>query len=83
MASEVATVEQVKVEPKKIEVGSTVRYGEGWYKVKSLWKKGTLANLCGVWDGTIRHKQVPVTEMYEDGEAFYEDWSKSETYKCM
>jgi hypothetical protein len=68
---------------KPIIVGSVVKYGEGWYKVKSLWKKDQFANLCGVFTDHIHHKQVPLADLMEDHDAWYENWTQSETYKSM
>lgn len=68
--------------PRDIFVHSIVKFKDkdGWYRVKSLWKNGTLANLCGVDHGKIYHKQVPLTDLIEDGENQWEHYTKSETY---
>lgn len=71
--------------PKDILVNSVVKFRDkdGWYRVKSLWKNGTLANLCGVNHGKIYYKQVPITDLIEDGENQWEAFTKSETYMCQ
>jgi hypothetical protein len=66
---------------KPIEVGSVVRYKEGWCKVTR--KTRNTVNLGGIFNGKIYHKGVPLDEVYEDHDAWYANWQESETYKCM
>lgn len=41
------------------------------------------ANIGGAWSGKVFAKKVPLTELIECGEEFYDNWTKSETYRCM
>ena len=67
----------------EIKVGLIVSIkGEsGYYKVTSY--KGGKVNLGSVFGRSIYHKGVPVENVYKNGDAFYDNWSKSETYMCM
>jgi hypothetical protein len=47
-------------------------------RITSKW-----ANIGGVWGGKVFDKKVPLTELEECGEQFYDNWSKSESYRCM
>ena len=67
----------------EIKVGSIVSIkGEsGYYKVTSY--RGSKVNLGSIFGRSIYHKGVPVENVYENGDAFYDRWSQSETYMCM
>jgi len=41
------------------------------------------ANIGDVWGGRVFAKQIPVTELEDYTEAFYENWRKSDQYRCM
>jgi hypothetical protein len=64
-----------------LQKGDVVKYKDGHCRIKSLFK--THATLCGVFGGRIYAKKVPLTELKEDHDAWYEEWTKSETYRCM
>jgi hypothetical protein len=68
---------------KEIKVGSIVSIkGEsGYYKVTNY--RGGKVNLGSIFGRSIYHKGVPVENVYENGDAFYDRWSQSETYMCM
>lgn len=75
---------------KPIVIGDIVKFKdkegsenkEGWYRVRSLWKTGTVANLSGVHAlNHLYHKGILVSELIEDQAGFNEMWIKSETYK--
>jgi hypothetical protein len=68
-------------EPRPLQKGDVVKYKDGHCRIKSLFK--THATLCGVFGGRIYAKKVPLTELKEDHDAWYEEWTQSETYKCM
>ena len=67
----------------EIKVGLIVSIKDesGYYKVTSF--RGGKVNLGSVFGRSIYHKGVPVENVYENGDAFYDNWSKSETYMCM
>jgi hypothetical protein len=67
----------------EIKVGSIVSIkGEsGYYKVTSY--RGGKVNLGSIFGRSIYHKGVSVENVYENGDAFYDRWSQSETYMCM
>jgi len=68
-----------------ITKGCVVRYKDGWQRVTALYKDH--CNIGPVWGGRGRFsgiiKNIPLTEVYEDGEAQYEHWAKSEQYAAM
>lgn len=68
---------------KEIKVGSIVSIkGEsGYYKVTNY--RGGKVNLGAIFGKSIYYKGVPVENVYENGDAFYDRWSQSETYMCM
>jgi hypothetical protein len=47
-------------------------------RITSKW-----ANIGGVWSGKVFDKKVPLTELTECGEEFYDNWTKSDAYRCM
>jgi hypothetical protein len=55
----------------KYETGRITRLTSEW------------ANIGGVWGGKVFAKKVPLTELEECGEQWYENWTKSEHYRCM
>jgi hypothetical protein len=69
---------------KEIRRGTVVRYKSGWVQVSAVSVGKRTVNLAYVWDiSKIYHKGVSVDEIFEDGDAQYEQFSKSETYMCM
>jgi len=58
-----------------------VKYKDGHCRVKSLFK--THATLCGIFNGIIYHRNVPLTDIVEDQNNWYKIWQESETYKSM
>lgn len=65
----------------KLVKSDVVLYKGGHYRIRSIFTN--TANLCGVFTSKITHKKVPLTELKEDHDAWYDEWSKSETYMCM
>lgn len=65
----------------EIAKGMIVKYDGGNYRVSCV--KGGKVNLKSVFGKTIYYKGIPVELVVEDGEAWYERWSQSETYRCM
>lgn len=47
-------------------------------RITSKW-----ANIGTIWGGKVVDKKVPLTELTECAEQFYDNWSKSESYRCM
>ena len=72
-------------EIKPIEKGNTVKYndgqGDGWYRVTCV--RGNTCNLGAVFGGKIYYKRVPLDKVVEDHEAWYQNWTQSESYQCM
>lgn len=69
---------------KKVQEGSIVRVGEGWMEVRSVWKGSQSVNLGPIHHApVVTKKHVPIVEVYEDQEAWYSSWTKSETYMSM
>lgn len=68
-------------EPKQIVKGSIVKYNDGHYRVSAKFKE--TVNLCGIFNGRIAHKKVPIFKVVEDEAAWHEAWTKSESYQCM
>ena len=64
-----------------IEKGSVVLYKNGWMEVTARFNKHV--NLGHIFHGKTVIKKVPLTEVVEDRDAWYEMWSKSETYQSM
>ncbi len=64
-----------------IKKGDIVKYKDGHCRVSAVFK--TTVNLCGIFNGIIYHKKVPLAEVKEDQEAWYKLWQESETYKSM
>lgn len=65
----------------KIEKGSIVRIGTGWAQVSAVFSNHV--NLCGIFSDKITDKHVSILDIYEDREAWYANWQKSETYQSM
>lgn len=61
--------------------GTVVHYKEGWMQVTAKFKN--TVNLGHIFHGKTTIKQVPLSEVYEDHDAWYATWEKSETYQCM
>jgi len=66
---------------RKFDVGGIVKYENGWYRVTRMTKK--TVNLGSVFGSKIYYKGIPKEEVEEDEAAWYENWSKSETYMSM
>jgi hypothetical protein len=66
---------------KEIRKGSVVHYKDGWMEVTAKFKNHV--NLGHIFYGKTRIKKVPLTEVYEDHEAWYSTWQTSEAYQCM
>jgi hypothetical protein len=64
-----------------ITKGTVVRYKDGWMEVTAKFKNHV--NLGSIFYGKTRIKKVPLSEVYADHDAWYEQWSKSEAYQCM
>ena len=65
----------------EIQKGMIVSYKEGNYRVTSA--RGGKVNLGSIFGKKIYEKGIPIEEVFENSVAFYEQWSKSETYMCM
>lgn len=70
--------------PVRDKNGAVVRrevpaYNQG--RITRLTKKW--ANIGPVWAGKVFAKQIPISELEECSEAFYEAWRNSESYRCM
>lgn len=65
----------------EIKTGMIVLFKDGWYKVTKATKN--TCNLGSVFGRTLCHKSVPKSEVKEDEAAWYENWSKSDAYRCM
>ena len=70
---------------KNIEVGSIVRYENGYYRVSADKGYGDKrwVNLKAVFGKTIYHKRVPADQVVEAQEEWYASWTRSESYMCM
>lgn len=47
-------------------------------RINSKW-----ANIGSIFGGRVTDKKVPLTELTESADQFYERWRQSETYRCM
>ncbi len=67
--------------------GTIVAYTEpgstrpGWYRVRRVTRN--TVNLGAVFGKHLYHKSVPKEEVREDEAAWYEAWSRTESYRCM
>lgn len=66
---------------KPITKGTIVRYQDGWMEVTTKFKNHV--NLGHIFYGKTKIKKVPLSEIKEDYDGWWEVWSQSETYKCM
>lgn len=66
---------------KQLVVGDVVQYGKGWMRVRAVFKN--TVNLGQIWGSKTTVKQVPHNQVKEDYQNWYNDWSKSEQYRCM
>ena len=66
---------------KPVVKGSIVKYMGGHYRVSAV--VAGLVNLKSVFGSKIYFKRLPIADVVEDEEAWYADWTQSETYKCM
>ena len=65
----------------KITKGSIVKYKTGWMEVRAVFKN--TVNLGPIFHSKTTIKSVPINEVTEDHNGWYEVWSQSETYRCM
>jgi hypothetical protein len=67
--------------------GDVVRYKDGWQRVTAVFPGKGTCNIGPVWGGRGRFsgikKGIPFSEVYEDGDAQWAAFEKSETYQCM
>lgn len=61
--------------------GTVVRYKDGWMEVTAVFKN--TVNLGPIFYGKTKYKGIPRTEVTPDHDAWYDSWSKSESYRCM
>ena len=61
--------------------GSIVKYQDGWMEVTAKFKNHV--NLGSIFRGKTSIKKVPLDRVTEDRDAWYEQWTKSETYQSM
>jgi len=47
-------------------------------RINSKW-----VNIATIWGGKCTHKRIPLTELTDYTDEFYEHWSQSESYRCM
>lgn len=70
---------------KPVVKGSVVHYKTGWMRVTAAFKNHV--NLGPVWGGRGRNSGIitgiPRSEVYEDGDAQYDHWTRSEQYASM
>ena len=64
-----------------IKKGSIVRYKDGWSEVRAVFKN--TVNLGAIHGNKTTHKSVPISEVQEDYQGWYDRWILSETYQCM
>jgi hypothetical protein len=70
---------------KNFEVGSIVKYENGYYRVSADKGYGDKrwVNLKSVFGSKVYYKQIPASQVVEAQEEWYARWSQSETYRCM
>jgi hypothetical protein len=66
---------------KPVVKGSIVTYKNGWYRVSAL--RGGKVNLKSVFYDKLYFQRIPVEDVTEDYDDWFEHWSKSETYQSM
>lgn len=64
-----------------IKKGSIVRYKDGWKQVRAVYKN--TVNLGRIHGNKTTVKSVPINQVREDYQGWYDLWSQSETYRCM
>lgn len=70
-----------KLTPIEITIGMIVKYQNGFYRVTRLTKN--TANLAAVFGSKIYHKGINRNEVVEATNEFHQQWSQSESYRCM
>ena len=65
----------------EIKKGSIVRYKDGWCEVRAVFKN--TVNLGAIHGNKTTRKSVPINEVQEDYQGWYNSWIQSETYQCM
>ncbi len=68
---------------KTIQIGSVVRHGALWNRVSAISVAKQTVNLTALYTSHSYGKGVPLAEVYEDGDAQWASFSKSETYQSM
>lgn len=68
---------------KTLHKGTVVHYKEGWVQVMSVNMCRQTVNIGGIFTNRIYEKDVPVHAVYEDHDAWFAAWQKSETYQSM
>lgn len=71
----------IKKSDDSLAKGSVVKYKGSWKEVTAVFKN--TVNLGGIFNGKTTIKKVPKSEVVPDYDAWYEAWSKSESYRCM
>ena len=66
---------------KPIQKGSVVKYKDGYMEVTAKFKNHV--NLGPIFHGKTKVKHVPLSEVSEAHDEWYEKWTQSETYKSM
>lgn len=66
-----------------LKKGSIVKFNEGYLRVTAYFPKSGRVNLGGIFNGKIYYKGIPDYKVEEAEAEWYEQWTKSETYKCM
>lgn len=61
--------------------GSTVKYQNGYYRTTRVTKK--TVNLGPVFGGGVYFKGISIDLVEEAYDEWYENWSQSDSYKCM
>jgi hypothetical protein len=75
-------MKNVKNIVKGLVVAYTDEYGAtGNYRVTAV--RGGKVNLGAIFGKHIYFKGIPVEQVRDDEAAWYERWTKSETYMCM
>ena len=66
---------------KQLTVGDVVQYGNGWMRVRAVFKD--TVNLGQIWGDKTTLKKVPHSQVKEDYNGWYNNWTQSEQYQCM
>lgn len=68
---------------KELKPGMIVLYSKnnGYYRVSKV--TTNTVNLKTIFGKTVMYKGIPISDVKEDEETWYEKWKESETYKSM